>query len=150
MEKTEKKEDDKPGRLGATAYVRFKPHTEYLLGIKQSELGKSRSDTIRFIVDSWFDKEIQDPELIFASLNDTKKRVQELESRLNLLLVILLEQTKRQIQVLPHRNAVPEDVAKIEFDRFLEAVEQEIKKSDRGSIEAMVLDIYQRSANGGN
>ena len=150
MEKTEKKEDDKPGRLGATASVRFKPHTEYLLGIKQSELGKSRSDTIRFIVDSWFDKEIQDPELIFASLNDTKKRVQELESRLNLLLVILLEQTKRQIQVLPHRNSVPEDVAKIEFDRFLEAVEQEIKKSDRGSIEAMVLDIYQRSANGGN
>lgn len=150
MEKTEKKEDDKLGRLGATASVRFKPHTEYLLGIKQSELGKSRSDTIRFIVDSWFDKEIQDPELIFASLNDTKKRVQELESRLNLLLVILLEQTKRQIQVLPHRNAVPEDVAKIEFDRFLEAVEQEIKKSDRGSIEAMVLDIYQRSGNGGN
>jgi hypothetical protein len=29
-------------------------------------------------------------------------------------------------------------------------VEQEIKKSDRGSIESMVLDIYQRSAMGGN
>ena len=87
---------------------------------------------------------------MFASLNDTKQRVQELERRLNLIMVVLLEQTKRQIQVLPNRKAVPDDVAEIEFDRFLEAVEQEIKKSDRGSIESMVLDIYQRSAMGGN
>ena len=144
----ENKEDDKPGRLGSTASVRFKPHTEYLLGIKQSELKKSRSDTIRFIVDSWFDKEIQDPELIFASLNDTKKRIQELESRLNLLLVIMLEQTKRQIKILPNRQTVSDEVARIEFERFLEDIQIEIKKSDRGSIEAMVLDIYQRS--GGN
>ena len=144
----ENKEDDKPGRLGSTASVRFKPHTEYLLGIKQSELKKSRSDTISFIVDSWFDKEIQDPELIFASLNDTKKRIQELESRLNLLLVIMLEQTKRQIKILPNRQTVSDEVARIEFERFLEDIQIEIKKSDRGSIEAMVLDIYQRS--GGN
>ena len=143
-------EDEKPGRLGATASVRFKPHTEYLLDLKKDELGKSRSDTIRYIVDCYFDKEIQDPELIFASLNDTKKRVQELESRLNLILVVLLEQTKRQIEILPNRKSVPEDIARIEFDRFLEAVEYEIKKGDRGSIESMVLDIYQRSANGGN
>ena len=127
----EKNEDERPGRLGSTASVRFKPHTEYLLDLKKDELGKSRSDTIRYIVDCYFDKEVQDPELIFASLNDTKQRVQELERRLNLIMVVLLEQTKRQIQVLPNRKA-------------------EIKKSDRGSIESMVLDIYQRSAMGGN
>lgn len=143
-------ENERLGRMGSTASVRFKPHTEYLIGLKQSELGKSRSDTIRFIVDSYFDKEIQDPELIFGSLNNTKRRVQELESRLNLMMVVLLEQTKRQIKVLPNRQAVPDDVARIEFERFLEAVQREIKNSDRGSIESMVLDIYQRSANGGN
>jgi len=146
----ENTENERLGRMGSTASVRFKPHTEYLIGLKQSELGKSRSDTIRFIVDSYFDKEIQDPELIFGSLNDTKRRVQELESRLNLMMVVLLEQTKRQIKVLPNRQAVPDDVARIEFERFLEAVQREIKNSDRGSIESMVLDIYQRSANGGN
>ena len=146
----ENTENEKLGRMGSTASVRFKPHTEYLIGMKQQELGKSRSDTIRFIVDSYFDKEIQDPELIFGSLNDTKRRVQELESRLNLMMVVLLEQTKRQIKVLPNRQSVPDDVAKIEFDRFIESVQREIKNSDRGSIESMVLDIYQRSANGGN
>lgn len=146
----ENTENERLGRMGSTASVRFKPHTEYLIGLKQSELGKSRSDTIRFIVDSYFDKEIQDPELIFGSLNDTKRRVQELESRLNLMMVVLLEQTKRQIKVLPNRQAVPDDVARIEFERFLEAVQREIKNSDRGSIESMVLDIYQRNANGGN
>lgn len=146
----ENTENERLGRMGSTASVRFKPHTEYLIGLKQSELGKSRSDTIRFIVDSYFDKEIQDPELIFGSLNDTKRRVQELESRLNLMMVVLLEQTKRQIKVLPNRQSVPDDVARIEFERFLEAVQREIKNSDRGSIESMVLDIYQRSANGGN
>ena len=67
---------------------------------------------------------------------------------MNLILVVLLEQTKRQIEILPNRKSVPEDIARIEFDRFLEAVEYEIKKGDRGSIESMVLDIYQRS--GGN
>lgn len=146
----ENTENEKLGRMGSTASVRFKPHTEYLIGMKQQELGKSRSDTIRFIVDSYFDKEIQDPELIYGSLNDTKRRVQELESRLNLMMVVLLEQTKRQIKVLPNRQSVPDDVAKIEFDRFIESVQHEIKNSDRGSIESMVLDIYQRSANGGN
>ena len=146
----ENTKNERLGRMGSTASVRFKPHTEYLIGLKQSELGKSRSDTIRFIVDSYFDKEIQDPELIFGSLNDTKRRVQELESRLNLMMVVLLEQTKRQIKVLPNRQAVPDDVARIEFERFLEAVQREIKNIDRGSIESMVLDIYQRSANGGN
>lgn len=146
----ENTENEKLGRMGSTASVRFKPHTEYLIGMKQQELGKSRSDTIRFIVDSYFDKEIQDPELIYGSLNDTKRRVQELESRLNLMMVVLLEQTKRQIKVLPNRQSVPDDVAKIEFDRFIESVQREIKNSDRGSIESMVLDIYQRSANGGN
>ncbi len=146
----ENTENEKLGRMGSTASVRFKPHTEYLIGMKQQELGKSRSDTIRFIVDSYFDKEIQDPELIYGSLNDTKRRVQELESRLNLMMVVLLEQTKRQIKVLPNRQSVPDDVAKIEFDRFIESVQREIRNSDRGSIESMVLDIYQRSANGGN
>ena len=146
----ENTENERLGRMGSTASVRFKPHTEYLIGLKQSELGKSRSDTIRFIVDSYFDKEIQDPELIFGSLNDTKRRVQELESRLNLMMVVLLEQTKRQIKVLPNRQSVPDDIARIEFERFLESVQREIKNSDRGSIESRVLDIYQRSANGGN
>ena len=47
----ENKEDEKLGRLGSTASVRFKPHTETLLEMKKKELGKSRSDTIRYIVD---------------------------------------------------------------------------------------------------
>ncbi len=144
----EKIESEKPGRLGETASVRFKPHTEYLIDLKKDELGKSRSDTIRFIVDSYFDKEIQDPELIYASLNDSKRRIQELESRLDLVLVILLEQTKRQIKVLPSRQAVSDEVANIEYERFVEAIEREIKKGDRGSIESMVLDIYQHSQGG--
>jgi len=142
--------DEKLSHMGSTTSVRFKPHTEYLLNLKKDELGKSRSDTIRFIVDSYFDKQIQDPELIFGSLNDTKRRVQELESRLNLMMVVLLEQTKRQIKVLPNRQSIPDDVARIEFERFLESVQRELKNSDRGSIESMVLDIYQRSVNGGN
>ena len=100
----ENKEDEQLGRLGSTASVRFKPHTETLLEMRKKELGKSRSDTIRYIVDCYFDKEVQDPELIFASLNDTKQRVQELERRLNLIMVILLEQTKRQIQVFQTAN----------------------------------------------
>ncbi len=45
----EKTEDEKPGRLGSTASVRFKPHTEYLLDLKKDELGKSRSDTISYL-----------------------------------------------------------------------------------------------------
>lgn len=141
------KEDESLGRFGEPISTRFRPHTDYLINIKSSELKKNRSDTVRFIVDSYFDKEIQDPELIYASLNDTKKKVHELENKLDLLMIVLLEQTKRFIKVLPNRQAVPDEVARIEFERFIEDVHREVRHGDKGKIESMVLDIYQRGGN---
>ena len=141
-------EDEKLGRFTEPISARFPTHIDFLISEKAHERNVKKSVVMRDIVIKYFDKEIQDPELIYASLNDAKEKIRFLENKVDLISVLLLEQIKKLIHLLPNRSAIPDEIADIEYEKFIEGVEAQLKNGHSGMLESMVLDIYQR--NGGN
>lgn len=140
-------EDESLGRLKNTISFRLQPNIDFLIKQKAIEKGISVSDLGREIINRYFEEEIQDPELIYASLNDAKDKIRFLENKIDLLLVILLELVRREIKVLPHRPSVTEEIAEHEYENFMNNVKTSLSGNHRGMLEAMVLDIYQQGGN---
>lgn len=139
--------DESLGRLGESISFRLTPNIDFLIKEKAHEKGISRSDMGREIVNRYFEKEIQDPELIYSSLNDAKERIRFLENKIDLLSVMMLELVKREIKVLPSRPCKSEEIADIEYQDFMNGVNAELVGNHRGKLESMVLDIYQKGGN---
>jgi hypothetical protein len=77
--------------------------------------------------------------------------VRFLENKIELQAVILLELTKHLLKVLPNRPSVNQEVADLEYLKFLDDVELALKQNHGGKLEAMVLDIYSdQLSKGGN
>lgn len=139
--------DDSLGRLRETISFRLQPNIDFLIAQKAKEKGISKSDLGREIVNKYFEEEIQDPELIYASLNDAKDKIRFLENKIDLLSVILLELVRREIKVLPYRSSVSEEIAENEYENFMHGVKSALDGNHKGMLEAMVLDIYQQGGN---
>lgn len=139
--------DESLGRLGESISFRLQPNIDFLIKQKAKEKGLSKSDMGREIINRYFETEIQDPELIYASLNDAKTKIRFLENKIDLLSVMMLELVKREIKVLPNRPGVSEEIADIEYQNFLAAVKAALSGNHKGMLESMVLDIYQQGGN---
>ena len=93
----------------------------------------------------YLNNEISDAQLIYASLNDSKQKLRFLENKTELLAVFIMEMARRMIKTLPNRQSVSDEVAELEFQKFLDDSTLSLKKQHGGLLEAMVLDIYQKS-----
>jgi len=136
------KEDESLGRYGETISVRLTPATDFLIKQKAYEQKKSKSELIRSICMNFFENEIKDPELIYQSLEDSKSRIRFLENKVDLLSVMLLEQTKWLMKVLPEKT---EDgrITEAKMEKFTNSVAAALRKN-KGKLESIVLDIYQQ------
>lgn len=146
---------DEFGKMGEVIRIRLPLHLETEVRIKANELsGRDRgnmSQVIRDAIYSYFNSSIDDRDLLYASVNDLKEQVRFLENKIELQAVIILELTKHLLKVLPNRPSVNQEVADLEYLKFLDDVELALKQNHGGKLEAMVLDIYSdQLSKGGN
>ena len=133
------------GRFGDAISVRLTPNTDFLIKQKAHELKTSKSEVIRSICNRYFEGEIQDPELIYQSLEDSKTKIRFLENKVDLLSVMLLEQTKWLMKVLPDK--VEESrITDEKMEKFTQSIASALR-NNKGKLESLVLDIYQRGVN---
>lgn len=148
-------EKDEFGKMGEVIRLRLPLHLETEIRLKANELpGKDRgnlSQVIREAIYAYLNSSIDDKDLIYASMNDLKERIRFFENKTELQAVILLELVKHLLKVLPNRPSVNNQVADLEYLKFLENVEFALKQNHGGKLEAMVLDIYSdQLSKGGN
>lgn len=146
---------DEFGKMGEVIRLRLPLHLETEIRLKANELpGKDRgnlSQVIREAIYAYLNSSIDDKDLIYASMNDLKERIRFFENKTELQAVILLELVKHLLKVLPNRPSVNNQVADLEYLKFLENVEFALKQNHGGKLEAMVLDIYSdQLSKGGN
>lgn len=146
---------DEFGKMGEVIRLRLPLHLETEIRLKANELpGKDRgnlSQVIREAIYAYLNSSIDDKDLIYASINDLKERIRFFENKTELQAVILLELVKHLLKVLPNRPSVNNQVADLEYLKFLENVEFALKQNHGGKLEAMVLDIYSdQLSKGGN
>jgi len=61
-----------------------------------------------------------------------------------LLAVFIMEIARRMIKTLPNRQSVSDEVAELEFQKFLDDSTFSLKNHHKRLLESMVLDIYQQ------
>ena len=127
-----------------TKNIRFSPRRGELLEGKAKEEGTTFSEIVRLSCMDYLNKDISDAELIYASLNDTKQRIRFLENKTELLAVFIMEIARRMIKTLPNRQSVSDEVAELEFQKFLDDSTFSLKNHHKLLLESMVLDNYQQ------
>ena len=141
-------EKDELAKHEQTKNVRFTPRLAELIEGKAKEKGTTFSEIVRLSCMDYLNKDISDAELIYASLNDTKQHLRFLENKTELLAVFIMEIARKMIKTLPNRQIVSDEIAELEFQKFLDDSTFSLKKQHKGLLEAMVLDIYQKSGGG--
>lgn len=138
-------EKDELARHDHTKNIRFTPRIVELIEMKAKEKDTTFSEIVRLACMDYLDKDITDAQLIYASLNDSKQKLRFLENKTELLAVFIMELARRMIKVLPNRQSISDEVAELEFKKFLDDSSYSLRKQHGGLLEAMVLDIYQQS-----
>ena len=113
-------EKDELAKHEQTKNIRFTPRLAELIEGKAKEEGTTFSEIVRLSCMDYLNKDISDAELIYASLNDTKQRIRFLENKTELLAVFIMEIARRMIKTLPNRQSVSDEVAELEFQKFLD------------------------------
>ena len=141
-------EKDELAKHELTKNIRFTPRLAELIEGKAKEKGTTFSEIVRLSCMDYLNKDISDAELIYASLNDTKQHLRFLENKTELLAVFIMEIARKMIKTLPSRQIVSDEILELEFQKFLDDSTFSLKKQHKGLLEAMVLDIYQKSGGG--
>lgn len=141
-------EKDALARHDHTKNVRFTPRIVELIELKAKEKKTTFSEIVRLACMDYLDKDISDTQLVYASLNDSKQKLRFLENKTELLAVFILGLARRMIRTLPNRQSVSDEVAELEFQKFLDESTSSLRTRHGGLLEAMVLDIYQQTEGG--
>ena len=142
-------EKDNLSKLGETIKVRLSTKIETMLKMKACEQKVTLSEVIREACYSYLNQNSSEAELLFASINDLKEQIRFLENKIDLLSVILLEQTKLLLQIFPNNHHIDSKIAENEYEKFMNNVSSALKENHGGKLEAMVLDIYSNQTAGG-
>lgn len=95
---------------------------------------------------NYLDKDVQDSQLIYASLNDAKRKISYLETKQDLMAILIIELAKRIIKDLPARLNANEEIQEMEFEKFLDQCSSEAKLRNNGFLDSLAMEIYERSA----
>ena len=147
-------EKDDVSKLGETIKVRFSPKIESMLKIKACEQKVSLSEVVREACYSYLNMQSDNTELLFASINNLKEQIRFQENKIDLLSVILLEQTKLLLQIFPSNHHIDSRIVEDEYEKFMDNVSFALKENHGGKLESMFLDIYSnqtaQNVRGGN
>ncbi len=137
-------------KLETIKQIRFPRRIGELIECRAKEKKSTFSEIVRIACMNYLDKEIQDSQLVYASLNDAKRKIGYLETKQDLMAILIIELVKRIIKDLPSRVNANDEITDIEFEKFLDMCTTEAKITKRGFLDSLAMEIYERSAKGGN
>lgn len=143
------KKDEHP-KYSDTKQVRFTKEMSDLITAKALEQHTSESEIIRTALMNYINRSMSDTEIVHASLVENSRKIRYLENKVELLALVVMEQTKFLMRVLPSRQANTDALVEKDFGRFMSGCTKSLKQNHGGVLEAMILDAYEQGGNDGN
>ncbi len=124
--------------------LRFTKQMDELVKAKALEGHTTDSEIIRQAVANYINRSMSDTEIVHASLVENSRKIRYLENKVELLALIIFEQTKHLMRTLPSKQINPDSVVDYDFEKFIQKCQQILKKNHTGVLEAMILDTYEQ------
>ena len=144
-----KKSKDEDGKYRVTKQLRLTSQMAELVEAKALERHTTDSEIIRQAVSNYVNRSMSDVEIVHASLSETSRKIRYLENKVELLALVVFEQTKMLMKSVPNRAINSDAVVKNEFEKFMRGVTKTLKTNHTGVLEAMILDSYEQGSEEG-
>ena len=128
-----------------TLQVRLTKQQVNLLKAKTLEQNVSISSLIRQAVVLYLNRTLSDTELLYASMNENVRNIRYLDNKVELLALIIMEQTKYQMRVLPSNPVNTDENAEFDYSKFEKNCFKSLRQNHRGKLESMLIDCYEQS-----
>ncbi|MCR5252594.1 MAG: ribbon-helix-helix protein, CopG family [Treponema sp.] len=142
MSKNNKKEEHE--RYSVQMQLRFTQKMAELIEAKALEHHTSNSEIIRQAVMNYVNRSMSDTEIVHASLIENSRKIRFLESKIELMALIVLQQTKLLMKTLPNKQVNSDFVVEKEYEKFMNECSSILKTNHTGKLEAMILDAYEQ------
>lgn len=126
--------------------VRLTDQQKKILALKAVEQNTTVSELIRQSVMSYINRNMSDTEIVHASLIENSRKIRYLENKIELLALIVLEQTKYFMKIMPQKQINADSLVEIEFQKFNDNCMKILKTNHGGILESMILDLYEQDS----
>ena len=142
MMKNNKKEEHV--KFSVQKQIRLTKQTAELVEAKALEKHTTESEIIRQAVANYMNRSMSDTEIVHASLMENTRKIRYLENKVELLALIVFQQTKFLMRVMPSRQVNTDALVEKDFERFKNDCMRSLKSNHGGMLEAMILDLYEQ------
>ena len=87
---------------------------------------------------------MSDTEIVHSSIAENTRKVRYLEDKVELLALIVMEQTKYIMKMFPMKQINLNELVDLEFEKFRKDCMKTLKKNHGGMLESMILDLYEQ------
>ncbi len=136
---------DKNIQYSCPKQIRFTKQVSELIEAKALEQHTTESEIIRQSVAEYMNRSMSDTEIVHASLAEVSRKIRYLENKVELLALVLFEQTKFLMRVMPSRQTNSDELVEKDFKRFISGCTKSLRQNHGGMLESMILDAYEQS-----
>lgn len=140
--KDKNKENDE--KFSVMRQLRFTKQMDELVKAKALERHTTDSEIIRQAVANYINRSMSDTEIVHASLMENTRKIRYLENKVELLALVLFEQTKLMLRILPNKAVNSDFMVEKDFEKFMADCTNHLKTNHRGVLESMILDSYEQ------
>lgn len=131
-------------KYGVLKQLRMTEQMENLIKSKALEHNTTESEIIRQALDNYINRCMSDSEIVHASLVENSRKIRYLENKVELLALIVMQQTKFIMKMFPNRQINSDELVNIEYERFVRDCTKILKSNHSGVLESMILDAYEQ------
>lgn len=124
--------------------IRITSQMEKLIRAKALEHNATDSEIMRQALVNYINRSMSDTEIVHASLVENSKKIRYLEKKVELLALIIFEQSKLIMRMFPEKQINSEQMVQKSFDSFMKNCTEVLRKNHQGVLESMILDSYER------
>lgn len=124
--------------------IRMTEQMQNLIKSKALEHNTTESEIIRQALDNYINRCMSDSEIVHASLVENSRKIRYLENKVELLALIVMQQTKFIMKMFPNRQINSDELVDIEYERFVRDCTNILKSNHSGVLESMILDAYEQ------
>lgn len=142
MKQYRKKEAEE--KYSVLQQLRITKQMDELLKAKALEKHTTESEIVRQAISNYINRAMSDTEIVHASLMENTRKTRYLENKVELLALVIFEQTKLIMKSLPSRPNVTDSLIQHDFEKFKNNCTKILKSNHTGVLEAMILDSYEQ------
>ena len=103
-------------KYGVLKQLRMTEQMENLIKSKALEHNTTESEIIRQALSNYINRSMSDSEIVHASLVENSRKIRYLENKVELLALIVMQQTKFIMKMFPNRQINSDELVNIEYE----------------------------------